>query len=91
MEEMVVNTRSAKERPDLDNLSRNGPGRFTKTIRACLSAHPESDEILLLPCSYFYPLPWSPGVKTLTVEEKLRAKRPESLAIHFWDGSWTLD
>ena len=63
---------------------RSGPGPFT---RACLEALEAGDQkIVVLPSSYFYPLP---GNKRLcSQQELLNSIRPESFTIHLWEGSW---
>jgi hypothetical protein len=73
-----------KDAPQLDLHLRSGPGPLTRASYEALESGQEG--ILLLPCSYFYPLPWEKRTTSLEVIKK--AICPESFAIHLWEGSW---
>jgi inositol phosphorylceramide mannosyltransferase catalytic subunit len=70
-----------RENPTAGILKRTGPGLVS---RACLAgfANPQ-EHILILPCSYIYPLPWKN--KGSDIAEYISK---ESLAVHFWASSW---
>ena len=73
---------SEKQRPDLYLPMRTGPGHLS---RACLF-YINSEDSLILPCSYFYPLPHVK--REVEKTEALSHTRDESYSIHFWDSSW---
>lgn len=77
-------TQSQTEAPLIQQYLRSGPGPLT---RACYEALEEGlENILILPCSYLYPLPW---VRRLNSFDELTSKiKPESHAIHLWEFSW---
>lgn len=72
------------ESPEEGIIKRTGPGLIS---RACQMAFSNSSEhILILPCSYLYPLPWKK--RETTSAGVLEYVSPDTLAIHLWDGSW---
>lgn len=74
-----------------DLLHRTGPVLVSKACTASLKDPKNKDSVLVLPCSYFYPLPWSSDLKGLKMnldEVKAKYQETESLAVHLWDGSW---
>jgi mannosyltransferase OCH1-like enzyme len=80
--------------PRKDILTRTGPILLSNACREALKG-PEKDKILVLPCSYIYPLPWYMGVKEDYKKEKLTQEvirnnyiDPETLTVHLWDGAW---
>jgi|GEM_PF-2436039 len=73
-----------KEAPELLQHVRSGPGPITRAAYEALEAGQE--DILLLPCSYFFPLPYRKRLASL--EEIKECIRPESFAIHLWEASW---
>ncbi len=77
--------RTNEEAPSVNLPMRSGPGLVS---RACHEALASSDKesVLILPCSYFYPLPYKN--KWISSEEVLSFISAESLVIHLWDGSW---
>lgn len=75
---------TAAEAPTLGIIKRTGPGLVSQACETILSS--KEEKILILPCSYFYPLPWKK--REVDSESVLNYVRPESLAIHLWDGSW---
>jgi inositol phosphorylceramide mannosyltransferase catalytic subunit len=77
-------SQSAKEAPSIHQHIRSGPGPMSKASYEALEAGQEN--ILLLPCSYLYPLPWEKRLAPLN--EIIENIRPESFAIHLWEGSW---
>lgn len=76
--------RSSQDAPTEGIIKRTGPGLISRACRAVLSNKEEN--ILILPCSYLYPLPWKK--KIVNSESVVEYVSPESLAIHLWDGSW---
>lgn len=77
-------TQSAEQAPTIHQHLRSGPGPVTT---ACYEALESGDQtILVLPCSYFYPLPWEK--RLASIQELIENIRPESFAIHLWEGSW---
>lgn len=77
----LVHSKTQKEAPDLNLLKRTGPGLVSKACQA--SFHLPQEHILILPCSYLYPLPWK-----LRNENDAGFIGLESLAIHLWNNSW---
>lgn len=75
---------TAKEAPTVGIIKRTGPGLISRSCQAVLASGEEN--ILILPCSSFYALPWKK--KEVDSESVLEYVSPESLAIHLWDGSW---
>ena len=63
---------------------RSGPGPLTKAFLEALKDNMQT--VLVLPCSYFYPLPWCE--RLLSFNELTSKIRNESFAIHFWEFSW---
>lgn len=81
----IENLKSSVESSD-NLVFRTGPRLFTL---ACLQGF-ESENVLILPCSYFYPFPffrdnshWS-----YSSEQILTFVRPESMTLHLWEGTW---
>lgn len=77
-------SQTAEEAPTIHQHIRSGPGPISKASYEALEMG--QSNILLLPCSYLYPLPWEKRLASL--EEIMENIRPESLAIHLWEGSW---
>lgn len=73
-----------EEAPSTYQHLRSGPGPLSKASYEALEKGEE--KVLLLPCSYFYPLPWEK--RLAKVNEIIESIRAESLAIHLWEGSW---
>lgn len=80
----IDHSKSAEEAPHIHQHIRSGPGPISLASYEALEAG--RTDVLLLPCSYFYPLPWEKRLATL--EEVIENIRPESFAIHLWEGSW---
>lgn len=81
---------SKEEAPDKSLFERTGPGCFSLACQKGLSSG-KKDTILILPCSYFYPLPFFENHvhKTLTAQEiKTHFIAPETMALHLWAGTW---
>lgn len=77
-------TYSIEEAPTIHQHIRSGPGPITKASYEALEAGDLT--VLLLPCSYLYPLPWEKRLASLNeIRENIQ---PESFAIHLWEGSW---
>lgn len=77
--------RTAQEAPTVNLVHRSGPGLVSRACHEAIASS-DKDSILILPCSYFYPLPYNN--KWIPSEEVLEFISPESLAVHLWDGSW---
>jgi len=77
-------TQSAEQAPTIHQHLRSGPGPVTTACYEALEAGDKS--ILILPCSYFYPLPWEK--RLVSPSELIENIRPESFAVHLWEGSW---
>jgi mannosyltransferase OCH1-like enzyme len=67
--------------PNLHLFDRTGPALFTKKCLSCFS-----ENLLILPTSYFYPLPSTE--KNRTLDEVIPFVSKESMAIHLWQASW---
>lgn len=80
----IEHTKSIEEAPGIHQHLRAGPGPISK---ACYEAIEAGEEhVLILPCSYVYPLPWEKRLSSF--EQLLETIQPESFAIHLWEGSW---
>ncbi len=69
---------------------RTGPVLLSKAFHEALNSS-QSKKYLVLPCSYFYPLPYSPSIKKKKLSmEKIKSDYvdPESFVVHLWDASW---
>lgn len=68
--------------PSTDIILKGGPGLLSRSCVGALKKE-KSENLLLLPCSYFYPLPYA------RKHEKLEDFiAPESMAVHLWEQSW---
>lgn len=82
--EQVVSKAMAPNEPI---FSRSGQALLT---RVCQSASVQ-DDLLVLPCGYFYPLPFFKDMshKALTAQEiEERFISPESMTLHLWAATW---
>lgn len=77
-------SQTVEQAPTVVQHLRSGPGPITKASYKALESGQEG--VLLLPCSYFYPLPWEK--RLLPLDEIIQNVRSESMAIHLWEGSW---
>lgn len=84
MKYCLEHLRSKQEAPEEGIIKRTGPGLISRACQAILASKEEN--ILILPCSYLYPLPWKN--RDVNSETVLNFVSQESLAIHLWDGSW---
>ncbi len=80
----LENLQTALDNPNEGIIKRTGPGLISRACQAVLLN--KNEKILILPCSYLYPLPWKK--RDVTSESVLEYINSESLAIHLWDGSW---
>jgi hypothetical protein len=74
------------ENPRATILNRTGPILLTNSVKKTLS-----DETLILPCSYVYPLPYFTDLRHKKMTQQIIRSQfvePESLAVHLWDASW---
>lgn len=78
------NLQTAQDAPEEGIIKRTGPGLISRACQDVLLSRKEN--ILILPCSYLYPLPWKK--RDVTSESVVDYVSPETLAIHLWDGSW---
>lgn len=76
--------RTAQDAPEEGIIKRTGPGLISRACQDVLLNRKEN--ILILPCSYLYPLPWKK--REVTSESVIGYISSETLAIHLWDGSW---
>ncbi len=74
--------RTFDESPTETLSMRSGPGLLSQACKDALNA--EETNILFLPCSYFYPLPY----KDKGAQKPLAYANHETMAIHLWNGSW---
>lgn len=77
--------RTSQEAPTENLVMRAGPGLASRACHEAFSSL-EKENILILPCSYLYPLPYEN--KWIPCEEILNFISSESLVVHLWDGSW---
>ena len=77
--------RTSQEAPAVGLIMRAGPGLASRACHEALISS-DNEDILILPCSYFYPLPYEN--KWIPSEEILNFIGSESFVVHFWDGSW---
>ncbi|HLB52343.1 MAG TPA: glycosyltransferase [Chlamydiales bacterium] len=77
-------TKSSEEEPTVHQHLRSGPGPITKASYEALEL--KAEDVLLLPCSYLYPLPWE--MRLADVREIIGTIQKETLALHLWEGSW---
>ncbi len=84
---------SQAEAPQESIMARTGPLLLTRACRKCLKAAGRED-ILILPCSYLYPLPHFKNLlhKALTAQEiKAHFLSQEALTLHLWAATWYLE
>lgn len=89
MKYCLENIQTQDEAPQASIMERTGPFLLTKACRENLGEH-----TLVLPCSYFYPLPHFKDLshKTLTGEQiYTHYLSPESMALHLWAATWYID
>ena len=65
-------------------ISQTGPAFFTKCFMDIAPSY--AGPLIILPCSFFYPLPNSR--RNLNVQQAEQFRKPESFAIHYWACSW---
>jgi len=82
MKVCLENLYRVNERPDLYLPMRTGPGLLSRACLSCLN----SENPLILPCSYFYP--WPHSKKEMGSGKAHSFIRKESYCLHLWDGSW---
>jgi len=80
----IEHLRAKSDAPDEGIIKRTGPGLISRACQMALRT--ECEFVLILPCSYLYPLPWKK--RETNAHEILDYISPDSLAIHLWDGSW---
>ncbi|MEX1013413.1 MAG: glycosyltransferase [Waddliaceae bacterium] len=78
------NLKSKQDAPEEGIIKRTGPGLISRACQSVLDS--KSETVLVLPCSYLYPLPWKK--RDTTAVDVLDYVSTDSLAIHLWDGSW---
>jgi inositol phosphorylceramide mannosyltransferase catalytic subunit len=84
MKYCIEHFKTHEEAPSVGLVFRAGPGLMSRACHDVLTS--DRENILILPCSYFYPLPYKN--KWITPEETLNYISPESFTVHLWDGSW---
>lgn len=75
---------SEAENPKAKQYIRSGPGPLTQACYEALEAGHQ--DLLILPCTYFYPLPWIGRFGNF--KQISKNVRPESFTVHLWEGSW---
>lgn len=78
------------EAPNKTIMYRTGSGLLSRSCKEALQT-PYSDSILVLPCSYLYPLPHFENLmhKAFTAQEiRTHYVSAESLAVHLWAATW---
>jgi mannosyltransferase OCH1-like enzyme len=81
IKECLMRAKTAKESPNENLIKRTGPGLVSVVCEQYLKE--ANEKILILPCSFIYPLPWK---KRNESYDTFIAS--ETLAIHLWDNSW---
>jgi Glycosyltransferase sugar-binding region containing DXD motif len=76
--------RTAAEKPGIALPFRSGPGLLSRVY--CEALHSGMQDLLLLPCTYLYPLLFLK--RQVSLDEIKASIKPESQAIHLWRGSW---
>ncbi len=71
----------------MDIIHLTGPGLITKAFFSLLDELPISD--IVLPSQYFYPFPNFSKHEGISQEEIRSHISTESMAIHYWDVSWS--
>ncbi len=74
-----------EQAPIIRQYIRSGPGPITKACYEALEIE-KNKSMVIFPCSFFYPLHWESRLEPIS--EILEYIRPESFAIHLWEGSW---
>ena len=78
----------------MSTISRTGPGHFTRVVLGALDddsvARLLLDDVLILPPSFFYPLPNHLRRSVAAPERRAAFARPESLAMHHWEKTWVM-
>jgi len=78
-------SQTLEEAPTIRQYIRSGPGPITKASYKALK-NINNENIIIFPCSYFYPMHWE--ARLSSAEDIIEYIRPESFAIHLWEGSW---
>lgn len=81
MKSCLDNCQTKLEAPHVKYLNRTATGLVSRVCQAFLQD--DKENILILPCSYFYPFPWKKRD-----ENAADFISPQTLAIHLWDNSW---
>lgn len=77
-------SQTVEEAPTIHQHLRSGPGPTSKASYEALENG--AKDVLILPCSYLYPMPWEKRLSS--AQEVVENIRPETFAIHLWEGSW---
>lgn len=88
--ECIKRIKIQDESPNEPMLYRTGPVLLTRVCHDFISQG-NGENLLVLPCSYFYPLPYFKNMshKRLVPKEiKNSYLRPESLVVHLWWETW---
>jgi len=84
LKEIITNIRHAKIKSFNDFVNATGNAHVSKSFMNIAPHY--TGPIIVLPCSFFYPLPNTE--RFLTQEKQDTWIRPESFAIHYWACSW---
>lgn len=81
----IDHCKTSKEAPDDPQTIRSGPGILSD---GCYDAllNIENKDVIIFPCSYFYPLYWRE--RLTSAEDLLKVIKPESFSVHLWEGTW---
>ncbi|MEI8300902.1 MAG: glycosyltransferase [Chlamydiota bacterium] len=74
------------EAPDVTILERTGPALFSLACNHILSSKTTPNNHLVLPVTYFYPLPFKN--RNIPIDQVQDYIQKESMAIHLWNSSW---
>lgn len=82
----IEESKTKEEAPGQLLCNRGGPGALT---RACYETLLRDDDksIVFFPCTYLFPLPLKKR-SIRSIEELDMFIKPESYAVHLWEGSW---
>lgn len=86
----MENIKTQDEAPNDPVFYRTGPVLLTRVCHDAISKG-EGENLLVLPCSYFYPFPHFNNLSHLRLSpEQIKNSyiRPESMAVHLWWESW---
>lgn len=87
MKYAIDHFQTEKESPGMRLNIRSGPGLVSNGCYEALSSS-EKEHILILPCSYLYPLDYD--LRNVDAQEIRAFVAKESMCMHLWEGSWVV-